>query len=413
MKMRQWRIRVVTVGVLVGATLGLAAHAVAAPFAFVGPRQVGMGGAGVASTDDAHAIYWNPAGLALRDGLDIRLSGTVRAAVNAGLDETIDRVKDALNSGGSREEIIERVDQILSNASSNANGGTNGGGGIFAKYTWDDNAIGLSFYDVFNGTASLPVRDPASIVLEGRVFNGSVVALDGLEGRQIALSYARSLFDDTLSLGVTASALQGVVYLDRSFIRDGRAGIEFAKNYSSSRDAWDASVDVGGTWLPTPWLRFAIVGKYLNRPTFDLFDIDDLEIGGTPPNLPPQVLARIRERLAEAQGRFQLAPQGRASVAAYPLDGMTLTADVDVSPNQTFIKGIDSQIMSVGGEQLFLDRMLAGRIGVYYDFVLPGSDPVPTIGFGVEYAGFSFDIAGAYDFDESAGGLAVGFGYTM
>ena len=413
MKMREWRIGVVAVGVLIGAIASWTALADAAPFAFVGPRQVGMGGAGVAATDDAHAIYWNPAGLSLRDGLDIRLSGTVRAAVNDGLDETIDRVKDALNSGGTRDEIIERVDQILSNASANANGGTNGGGGIFAKYTWDDNAVGLSFYDVFNGTASLPVLDPESIVIEDRVFNGSVVALDGLEGRQIALSYARSLFDKTLSLGVTASALQGVVYIDRSFVRDARGGIEFTKNYSGSRDAWDASVDAGATWLPTPWLRFAIVGKYLNRPTFELFDLDDVEIDGTPPNLPPQILARIRERLAQAQGRFELAPQGRTSFAAYPIDGMTLTADVDVSPNQTFIKGIDSQIMSVGGEQLFLDRMLAGRLGVYYDFVLPGSDPVPTLGFGVEYAGFSFDIAGAYDFDESAGGLAVGFGYTM
>jgi len=67
----------------------------------------------------------------------------------------------------------------------------------------------------------------------------------------------------------------------------------------------------------------------------------------------------------------------------------------------------------VGGEQLFLDRLLAGRLGVYYDFQLPGADPIPTIGFGVEYAGFSFDVAGAYDFDKSAGGLTVGFGYTM
>ena len=45
--------------------------------------------------------------------------------------------------------------------------------------------------------------------------------------------------------------------------------------------------------------------------------------------------------------------------------------------------------------------------------MLPGADPVPTIGIGTEYAGFSFDIAGAYDFQQSAGGLAVGFGYSM
>ncbi|HEY8514380.1 MAG TPA: hypothetical protein VIS07_02575 [Candidatus Binatia bacterium] len=405
--------RGVALAVAVVASAVWVSSASAAPFGFVGPRQLGMGGAGVAATEDAHAIYWNPAGLALRDGLDIRLSGTVRAAVNDNLDDAIRDVKNAINSGDTPQEIIDRVDEILSGVSSGSSGGTNGGGGLFVKYAWDDNAIGFAFLDVFNGTASLPLIDRNTFFVGGRLFNGSVVALDGLEGRQIALSYARSLFDDTLSLGVTASALQGVVYLDRSFIQEGRAGLEFAKHFSDSRDDWDASVDVGGTWLPTPWLRFAIVGKYLNRPTFDIFDLSDVKIDGTPPGLPPEFLERIRTRLAESQGRFQLAPQGRASVAAYPIEGMTLTADVDVTPNPTFVRGADSQIMSVGGEQLFLDDMLAGRLGVYYDFLLPGSDPVPTIGFGVSFMGFSFDIAGAYDFDESAGALGVGFGYTM
>jgi len=390
-----------------------ASPAGAAPFGFIGARQVGMGGAGVSSTVDAQAIYWNPAGLALRDGLDIRLSGTVRGEVNQNLDDAIDQIKDALNSGNLSDDTIEEITRKLNSLDATANGGTNGGGGIFAKYTWDDNAVGLSFYDEFNGTASLPLRDPASIIIAGRLFNGSVVALDGLEARQIAVSYARALFDKTVTLGVTASALQGVVYLDRSFVQDSNTGIDFSKDYDQSRSSWDASVDAGMTWTPAPYVRFAMVGKYLNRPSFDVFDADEIKVNGVPPNLPPEFLARVRERLAELQNRFELAPQGRASVSAFPMDGMTLSSDVDVTPNATFIKGVNSQIMSVGGEQLFLDQMLAGRLGLYYDFQLPGSDPVPTIGFGVEYAGFSFDIAGAYDFQESAGGLAVGFGYTM
>lgn len=387
--------------------------AAAAPFGFIGGRQVGMGGAGVASTEDAQGIYWNPAGLALRDGLDIRLSGTVRGVVNQNLDDAVDQIKNAINSGNLSQDTIDEITAKLDALDTNANGGTNGGGGIFAKYTWDDNAVGLAFYDEFNGTASLPLRDPASLILVGKLFNGSVVALDGLEARQIAVSYARALFDKTVTLGVTASALQGIVYLDRSFVQDADAGIDSSTDYSQSRSSWDASVDAGMTWTPAPYLRFAMVGKYLNRPTFDVFDAEDIEIDGAPPNLPPGFLDRVRQRLAEVQSRFELAPQGRASVAAFPMDGMTITSDVDVTPNSTFIKGVNSQIMSVGGEQLFLDRMLAGRLGVYYDFQLPGSDPIPTIGVGVEYAGFSFDIAGAYNFDRSAGGLAVGFGYTM
>lgn len=399
------------VGLLVPAALTSVAGA--APFGFIGGRQVGMGGAGVASTVDAQAIYWNPAGLALQDGLDIRLSGTVRGSVNQNLDDAVDEIKDALNSGNLSQDTIDYITGKLDSLDLNANGGTNGGGGIFAKYTWDDNAVGLAFYDEFNGTASLPIRDPGALILAGKLFNGSIVALDGLEARQIAVSYARALFDETVTLGVTASALQGVVYVDRSFVQSSNTGIDFSKDYEQSRSAWDASVDAGMTWTPAPYLRFAMVGKYLNRPSFDVFDADDIKLNGVPPNLPPAILARAREQLAQLQSRFELAPQGRASVAAFPMEGMTVTSDVDVTPNATFIKGVDSQIMSVGGEQLFLDRLLAGRLGVYYDFQLPGADPVPTIGFGVEYVGFSFDIAGAYDFDKSAGGLAVGFGYTM
>ncbi|MBY0277372.1 conjugal transfer protein TraF [Candidatus Binatia bacterium] len=401
----QWMVVVVA--------LAAAARVEAAPFGFIGPRQVGMGGAGVSATEDAHAIYWNPAGLALHDGLDIRLSGTVRASVNQNLDDAIDKIRKAVNSGSTSQEVIDYIDGQLDQISANASGGTNGGGGIFAKMNWEENAFGLAFYDEFNGTASLPLRNPGALVLAGRLFNGSVVALDGLEGRQFAVSYARSLFDKTLTLGVTASAIQGVVYIDRSFVQDSNTGVEFVKDYDQSRSSWDASVDVGMDWTPISWLRFGMVGKYLNRPTFDAFDASDIKINGVPPNLPPEFLARVRQQLADLQGRFQLAPQGRASVTAFPMEGMTVSADVDVTPNPTFVKDADSQIMSVGGEQLFFDRLLATRLGVYYDFTLPDAEPVPTIGLGTEYAGFSFDIAGAYDFQKSAGGLAVGFGYSM
>ena len=398
---------------VLGLVVAAASRAGATPFGFIGPRQVGMGGAGVSATDDAHAIYWNPAGLALHDGLDIRLSGTVRASVNQTLDDAIDKIRNAVNNGDASQEVIDYVNGQLDKISTNASGGTNGGGGIFAKMNWEENAFGFAFYDEFNGTASLPLRNPGALILAGRLFNGSVVALDGLEGRQIAVSYARSLFDRTLSLGVTASAIQGVVYVDRTFVQSGDTGLEFVKDYDQSRSAWDASVDVGMDWTPISWLRFGMVGKYLNRPTFDVFSASDIKIDGVPPNLPPEYLERVKQQLADVQNRFQLAPQGRASVTAFPMEGMTLSADVDVTPNPTFVKGADSQLMSVGGEQLFFDRLLATRLGLYYDFVLPGADPVPTIGVGTEYAGFSFDIAGAYDFQQSAGGLAVGFGYSM
>ena len=65
-----------------------------------------MGGAGVASTEDAQGIYWNPAGLVLQDGLDIRLSGTVRGTVNQNLDNAISQIKKEINSGNTSKRSI-------------------------------------------------------------------------------------------------------------------------------------------------------------------------------------------------------------------------------------------------------------------------------------------------------------------
>ena len=50
-------------------------QAMALEFVSVGPRAAGMGGAGVAITTDALATYWNPAGLAMTQTLDVRLQG--------------------------------------------------------------------------------------------------------------------------------------------------------------------------------------------------------------------------------------------------------------------------------------------------------------------------------------------------
>src|SRR5215813_13097405 len=50
-------------------------QALALEFVTVGPRAMGMGGAGVAITTDALATYWNPAGLAMTQTVDVRIQG--------------------------------------------------------------------------------------------------------------------------------------------------------------------------------------------------------------------------------------------------------------------------------------------------------------------------------------------------
>ncbi len=64
----------------------------AVEFVVVGPRAVGMGGAGVAVTTDSLATYWNPAGLAMETSVDIRGQASVQVTDRLGIASTIQDV---------------------------------------------------------------------------------------------------------------------------------------------------------------------------------------------------------------------------------------------------------------------------------------------------------------------------------
>ena len=65
--------------------LALPAQVCAVEFVTVGPRAMGMGGAGVAVTTDALATYWNPAGLAMTQTVDIRIQAGLQGIDRLGI----------------------------------------------------------------------------------------------------------------------------------------------------------------------------------------------------------------------------------------------------------------------------------------------------------------------------------------
>jgi hypothetical protein len=80
---------------LLGAVVSLAAApALAVEFAVVGPRAAGMGGAGVAVTTDALATYWNPAGLAMTQTVDIRAQASAQGVDRRGVLNTLKDIED-------------------------------------------------------------------------------------------------------------------------------------------------------------------------------------------------------------------------------------------------------------------------------------------------------------------------------
>jgi hypothetical protein len=79
---------------------------------------------------------------------------------------------------------------------------------------------------------------------------------------------------------------------------------------------------------------------------------------------------------------------------------MTITADMDITSNQTLVPGLKSQVLSLGMEQTVLSEFLSFRVGTYKNVQDAGSIFTPTAGLGVRIYSFRMDLAGGYDFDK-------------
>src|SRR5438309_11436333 len=103
------------VAILVG--LMIPAQAMALEFVAVGPRAMGMGGAGVAVTTDALATYWNPAGLAMSQTIDIRVQGSGQIVDRLGVADTIndinnfDRSDTTLANRNRLQALLDRINR--------------------------------------------------------------------------------------------------------------------------------------------------------------------------------------------------------------------------------------------------------------------------------------------------------------
>ncbi|MCS6284779.1 MAG: conjugal transfer protein TraF [Nitrospira sp.] len=341
----------------------------AVEFAVVGPRAAGMGGAGVAVTTDALATYWNPAGLAMTQTVDIRIQATGQAVDRLGVRQTLDDIKNFTTPNlATAQALADRI-----------NGGTvsaAAAGGLYFKGHFGEHAFGFNISDVATGGAFVdPARKFAPTV--GNSVSGTFL-LRGLEARQAAFSYAYAFADKTFAIGVTAKAIQGAAYAGSATVTGGQ-DVTLTDNLGKAKLSSAFSVDVGAIYRPTSWLRFGVVAKDLTQPEFDAPD-------GT---------------------KLKMLPQVRGGVAVNPYSSLTITADMDATSNKTFVPGIKSQVLSVGAEQTILNEFLSLRAGAFKNVQDAASTITPTAGIGLRIFALRVDVGGGYDFRER-GALASG-----
>ena len=351
----------------------LATPAMAVEFAIVGPRAAGMGGAGVAVTTDSLATYWNPAGLAMTQTVDIRAQASAQGIDRLGVRKTLNDIEDLDKNNpaniGRAQDLANRINQPGASLSAI------GSAGLYVKGHLGEHALGFNVSDVATSGAFL--TRPVTVGGGGPITIDGQMAFHGLEARQAAFSYAYAFADKTFALGITGKLIQGAAYTGTATINGN--DIKLSDNFGKAKLSTAFGIDVGAIYRPSSWLRFGVVAKDLNQPEFDAPD-------GT---------------------KFKLNPQVRGGIAINPYSSLTLTGDVDATSNKTLVPGQKSQVLSLGAEQTILSEFLSLRIGALKNMQDATSPFTPTAGFGLLIFAFRMDFGGGYDFRER-GVLASG-----
>jgi hypothetical protein len=375
----------VCIGVLL-ATSALPPQVSATEFVISGPRAMGMGGAGVAVTTNALATYWNPAGLAMTQTVDIRAQGGGLAIDRLGFGDALNDLEKFNTSDMSpanlakAQEIAARVNQPGAAVS------VNGSAGLYLKGHLGEHALGFNVSDVATGGGfvSTPVQATQPGGIGTPITIAGQMALRGLEARQLAFSYAYAFSDKTFAIGITAKVIQGASYNGSTDLQSG-SGVSTIDHFGKPTISTTYGIDIGAIYRPSSLIRFGIVAKDINTPTFD----------------------------AAGGGELKLDPQVRAGVAINPYSTLTLTADVDVTSNKTFVPGVKSQLLSLGLEQTILTEFLSFRVGTFKNMQDASTPFVPTAGLGMRWFNFRADAGGGYDFREKGALVSASISFTF
>jgi len=211
--------------------------------------------------------------------------------------------------------------------------------------------------------------------------NNSTVDLVGIALVEIPVSYGHK-FDlgafGFLGLGATVKVMHATVYSKEALIfkdfEDGSS--DFTDKVKDSKsDSTNFGIDLGALWRfgETMPVNVGFVAKNLNSPTFD-GPVDSTNV-------------------TKKYDDIKIKPQARVGVAVDPLSWLSIAADMDVTKNNTVMKGKDSQNLGAGLEAHWSYAAL--RLGAYKNLAESSAKPVITAGIGIGPHWLRLDIDGA------------------
>ena len=149
--------------------LMMPAQAMALEFVTVGPRAMGMGGAGVAVTTDSLATYWNPAGLAMTQTVDIRIQGGGQVIDRLGIADAVhdlekfDKTDVTIANQDKAQDIANRINRPGATVS------VNGSAGLYIKGHLGEHAFGLNVSDVATGGGSVITQATQTVIATPKI----------------------------------------------------------------------------------------------------------------------------------------------------------------------------------------------------------------------------------------------------
>ena len=368
----------------------------AAQFAVFGPRALGMGGASVAAVNDSTAVYWNPAALAGSRKVDIRIPAGVAVRDYMDLSNNWDTIQSIYdNPGGVTPATADQLKQILlgfDKPGSVTN--LDMTGGLLVSFPVSSSgfavsALAIGYGELFPTVDTFNMNTTNLAAADSIENNNSAVTAAGLVLAEPTISFATSLGSSFL-IGVNAKMVYASTFLHSERLQDGNFDTFIDNMDNSETKSSKASIDAGILFRPVDSIGIGVVGRYLNSPSFP--------ITGTV--AVPQGNGDVVIPLLPVTDTIELKPQYRAGIAWKPSRNLTLSADYDLSKNESFSERTEDQTIAGGAELTMFSEVLSLRAGAYKNTANTNANVVYTAGLGLRLAAFRLDLAGAYDFKE-------------
>jgi len=214
----------------------------------------------------------------------------------------------------------------------------------------------------------------------GFIGNETNIRLNGIMLFEAPITYARSLpLLNNLYVGGNFKFMYGVVGFSQFDVfsdEDLMGGLyKDYKDYSETSTT--IGIDVGALYdlKESLGLRVGMVIRNLNYPRF----------------------SQPKQAKAAGLDDYVVEPQVRVGAAYWPLNFITLSADLDVTNNKTVLYGYESRMLGLGAEINILNRSwlnLALR-GGFMDNLSESSGSMFTAGLGINILHFQLDLAAA------------------